>query len=211
MMTRHRLPMFALALLFTGLFTWASLDSQAASGKKRGSGSRAAVATAEPASSGTPAVGDQAPNVALTSTLGEPVDLSKTFAAGKTVLVVLRGYPGYQCGICSRVANGFIQAAPQFQTAGFQVVMVYPGAEAGLGEKADEFLDGKQLPEPITMVLDPDFQLVNAYGIRWDAPNETAYPSTFVVAEGGAIEWSKISKTHGGRASAKQVLKAIGG
>lgn len=168
------------------------------------------AATAPPAAGSEPAVGDQAPTLTLNSVAGEPIDLAETFASGRTVLVVLRGYPGYQCGICSRLANGFVQAAPQFAAAGVKVVMVYPGAGNGLGEKADEFLGGETLPEPLTMVLDPDFQLVNAYGIRWDAPNETAYPSTFVVAEGGQIEWAKISKTHGGRAGAKQVLDQIG-
>lgn len=199
----------SLVLLTT--FAWVAaiaLDASAASGsKKRGSGAKPAAASTTP---GQPAVGDDAPTVTLDGVGGEPVDLAKTFESGKTVLVVLRGYPGYQCGICSRIASGFIKAAPQFAEAGAQVVMVYPGAAAGLGEKADEFLGGKTLPEPLTMVLDPDYALVNAYGIRWDAPNETAYPSTFII-DSGTVAWAKISKTHGGRASAKQVLTALGG
>lgn len=204
MLTRQRPLMFTLAILFAT----AALNAQAASGTKKKPASRPEPSVA--ADTGQPAVGDQAPVVTLTSTLGEPVDLAKTFKSGKTVLVVLRGYPGYQCGICSRVASGFATAAPQFAEAGVQVVMVYPGAAAGLGAKADEFLDSKPLPAPLTMVLDPDFTLVNAYGLRWDAPGETAYPSTFIISD-GKVEWAKISKTHGGRGGATQVLKAIGG
>lgn len=206
-MTRQRPMMFTLAILLAATGT----DALGASGTKKQSRSKPQAAVVETsAASGQPAVGDQAPAVTLTSTLGEPVDLAKTFEDGKTVLVVLRGYPGYQCGICSRVTNGFIQAAPQLAEAGVQVVMVYPGAAAGLGEKADEFLDSKPLPAPLTMVLDPDYALVNAYGLRWDAPRETAYPSTFIITD-GKVEWAKISKSHGGRASAKQVLEALGG
>ena len=51
--------------------------------------------------------------------------------------------------------------------------------------------------------------MVNAYGLRWDAPNETAYPSTFIVHRDGLIRFAKVSRTHGGRASATEVLAAL--
>lgn len=198
MLTNSRLAMFALITLVA----LPAGDALAQSMKKRaGSGSKAMTAG--------PAVGSMAPAVKLPGLDGLPVDLGETFEAGDTVLVVLRGYPGYQCGICSRLATGFVGAAQQFADAGYRVVMVYPGPSAGLAGKAEEFLAGKTLPEPITMVLDPDYEFTNAYNLRWDAPNETAYPSTFVIAQGGEIEWAKVSKTHGGRAGAREVLKAI--
>ena len=45
----------------------------------------------------------------------------------------------------------------------------------------------------------------------WDAPRETAYPSTFVIDQGGVIRFAKVSKSHGGRAATGEVLKALGG
>jgi len=47
------------------------------------------------------------------------------------------------------------------------------------------------------------------YGLRWNAPNETAYPSTYVVDKQGKIVFAKTSKSHGGRASADEILKAL--
>lgn len=195
-MTQHPLSVFALA---AAVCLYAEKAS-AKSGKK--------PAAAAPVSS-TLAVGDQAPTVELNSLEGQPIDLATTFEAGDTVLVVLRGYPGYQCGICSRQATGYIAGAEKFTEAGYQIVMVYPGQTTDLSAKAEEFLDGKQLPAGVTMLLDPEYKLVDAYGLRWDAPNETAYPSTFVIKKGGEITWAKVSKGHGGRAGAKAVLKVV--
>lgn len=202
-LTTPRFVKFALAALVA--LSAAEVSAQSAK-KKGGSGSKAMMAG--------PAIGSMATGVQLPDLDGQLVDLGEVFEAGDTVLVVLRGYPGYQCGICSRQATGFLAAAERFAEAGVRVVMVYPGPSNGLGGaglagKAEEFLAGKTLPEPITMVLDPDYTFTNAYNLRWDAPNETAYPSAFVIAKGGKIEWAKISKTHGGRADARTVLKAL--
>ena len=198
MLTAARPAMFALA----ALVALPAADALAKSGTKPSGSSSKSMTPG-------PQIGSIAPAVQLPGLDGLPVDLGETYQAGDTVLVVLRGYPGYQCGICSRVAAGYLAAADQFAEAGYQVVMVYPGPSAGLAGKAEEFLAGKTLPESVTMLLDPDYAFTNAYNLRWDAPNETAYPSTFVIAKGGEIEWAKVSKTHGGRASAKSVLKAL--
>ena len=164
----------------------------------------AATASAEP-----PKVGDTAKDFALKSIAGETVKLSDLTAKGPVVLVVLRGYPGYQCPICSRQVGEIAQNAKKIEAAGANVLMVYPGPADGLAERASEFLDGKGLPEPLTLVTDPDYTFTNLYDLRWDAPKETAYPSTFVIDGDGKIVSATISKTHGGRAGAKEILKAL--
>ncbi|TWT99201.1 putative peroxiredoxin [Botrimarina colliarenosi] len=175
----------------------------------------AASAVAQTETATRPAVGDEAPTLSLVSTAGEPVDLAETFDEGKTVLVVLRGYPGYQCGICSKQATDFLRQSKKFADAEANVVMVYPGDAAGLDGHADEFLTGamkdmkrKKLPKGVTMLLDPNFDLVDAYGLRWDAPNETAYPATYIV-EDGKITFAEVSDGHGGRVNAKGALAAL--
>ncbi len=60
------------------------------------------------------------------------------------------------------------------------------------------------------MVIDRDYQVVNAYHLRWEAPNETAYPATFVIDPTGVIRYAKISQTHGDRAAVQEVLAALG-
>ena len=58
-------------------------------------------------------------------------------------------------------------------------------------------------------VPDPDYTFTNAYNLRWDAKRETAYPSTFVIAADGTIKYAVVSKEHGGRSKAADVLKAV--
>lgn len=203
MSTAQRLLMFT----FAASVGFATNGASAQSGSK--TKARGAESTAVLPYANTIGVGDMAPSVEVTDLEGQTFTLGDTFDAGRTVLVVLRGYPGYQCGICSRQASGYLGAAGKFAAAGLNVVMIYPGPAGDLDTRAEEFLDGRTLPSGVTMLIDPDYTLVDAYGLRWDAPNETAYPSTFVISKGGKVEWARISKTHGGRADAKSVLAAV--
>jgi peroxiredoxin len=125
------------------------------------------------------------------------------------VLIVLRGYPGYQCPVCNIQVGQFVANAKKFQSAKTNIVLVYPGPADGLKEHAAEFIRGKTLPENVYLTLDPDFDFTISYGLRWNAKNETAYPSTFVVDKAGKVKFARISMTHGDRASADEVLKAL--
>lgn len=156
-----------------------------------------------------PAVGAKAPNFALKTLGGQQVELDGLTAAGPVVLVVLRGFPGYQCPLCTRQVSEFAGAAAKFSAKGARVVFVYPGPAAELQKRAQEFLANKAWPEEFSLVLDPDYTFTQAYGLRWNAPKETAYPSTFVIERGGKVAWSKISKTHGGRTTAAEVLAKL--
>jgi peroxiredoxin len=158
----------------------------------------------------TPDVGAKAPDFTLSTPEGQPVRLSEQFAKGKVVLIVLRGYPGYQCPYCQRQAHDFQTNATRFAESGAQVVLVYPGPPANLGNHAKEF-QAKQgeLPANFHLVIDPDYKFTNQYGLRWDAPDETAYPSTFVIDRTGVIRYRKISNEHGGRTTAEDVLAAL--
>jgi peroxiredoxin len=92
-----------------------------------------------------------------------------------------------------------------------QVILVYPGPAEGLETRADEFVRGKTLPAHFDLLLDPDYTFTKAYGLRWDAPGETSYPSTFVLDRNRKVVFAKTSRTHGGRAEAAEVVKALRG
>jgi peroxiredoxin len=156
-----------------------------------------------------PQVGAVAPDFKLSTTDGAPVQLAKLTADGPVVLVVLRGFPGYQCPACNAQTGQLIAAADKFRAKNARIVLVYPGQSAGLGARAGEFLDGKTLPDNVRLVLDPDYTFTELYGLRWDAPRETAYPSTFVIDAGGIVRFAKISRTHGGRTTTDEILKAL--
>ena len=158
-----------------------------------------------------PKVGAEAKDFELPVLGGKTAKLSDLVKDGPVVLVVLRGNPGYQCPICSTQFAGFRKQADGFKAAGAKVVFVYPGPSDMLKDKAAEFVKGKDYPGHFVFLLDPDYAFTTAYGLRWDAKNETAYPSTFVIAKDRKVTFAKVSTTHGGRVSAADALKAVGG
>ena len=166
------------------------------------------AATAAPPES-APKVGERAKAFALKDLQGEPVTLEQATQEGPAVVLVLRGWPGYQCPLCTRQVGEFLGKAERFQEAGATVTLVYPGPAADLDEHAKEFVQGVKFPKNFRFAVDPDHAMVTDYGLRWDAPNETAYPSTFVIDQDGKIVFAKVSDSHGGRASAEEILKAL--
>ena len=156
-----------------------------------------------------PKVGGKAPEFSLKDPAGEPFALGEGLKSGPVVLVVLRGFPGYQCPLCTAQVGDLARQSEKFRAAGAKVVLVYPGPAENLKGRADEFLKGKALPEGMRLLLDPDYAFTNAYGLRWDAPNETAYPSSFVISGDGTIGYAKVSRSHGGRAKAADLLGAV--
>lgn len=155
----------------------------------------------------TPAVGAAAPDFTLSTPSGAAIKMSSQEHGKQMVLVVLRGFPGYQCPYCQKQVHDFVEHAADFAAKKATVLLVYPGPPADLDQHAKEFL-AKQtnLPSNVVLVTDPDYKVTNLYGLRWDAPHETAYPSTFVLDKNRTILFEKISHSHGDRISAKDVL-----
>lgn len=158
---------------------------------------------------GPPGVGDTVPDFELNTPTGQPVKLSTLTESGQVVLLVLRGWPGYQCSICTRQVRDYLSAAEDFRKAEARVVLVYPGPSEDLQAHAKEFQKPFEWPENFVYLYDPDYAMVNAYDLRWDAPRETAYPSTFVIDETLTIRFARVSDSHGGRTKAKDVLAKL--
>ena len=158
----------------------------------------------------TPDISQKAPAFTLSTPDGKPVALADFNKKGTVVLVVLRGYPGYQCPYCVRQVHDFIENADKFAAAGANVLIVYPGPSADLDVHAREALAKQNpLPSNIQLVIDPDYKFTNQYGLRWDAKGETAYPSTFLIDRKGVIFFRKISKEHGDRTKATDLLAEL--
>ena len=120
------------------------------------------IAFAEP-----PSIGDRAPDFTLSTPTGPRVQLSKLVGRSTVILVVLRGFPGYQCPYCQKQVHDFIEHSSGFAMKKAFVLLVYPGPSADLDQHAREFL-AKQanLPTNITLVADPDYVMTNRYGLR---------------------------------------------
>ncbi len=191
----------ALTLALLGGCTFAQTGAPAAP--------EAAAPEAAAPRNATPKVGDTAPDFTLDDLQGAKVTLSEMSAKGPVVLVMLRGFPGYQCPICTAQVGGLINKAKELEKAGANVLLVYPGPAAGLKERAAEFVAGKGMPANFTLALDPDFSFTNLYNLRWNAKNETAYPSTFVLDKARQVLFAKVSRTHGDRSTPTEILAAL--
>lgn len=156
-----------------------------------------------------PKVGEKAPDFTLKTLEDKDVKLGELTAKEKVVLVVLRGWPGYQCPLCTKQVRDFTDSAAEFAKGKARVLMVYPGPSDKLKAHAQEFLQNTEWPKDFVFVTDPDFTMVNAYGLRWDARAETAYPSTFVIDRQGVVRFAKISGGHGDRSKASSILDAV--
>ena len=159
----------------------------------------------------TPKVGDHARDFTLQSLDGATVRLSEEVARGPLVLVVLRGWPGYQCPFCTRQFGDYLANATKFEKSGARVLFVYPGPGDGLKAHAEAFTSSTAIPAAFRILLDPDYTFTQAYGLRWDAPKETAYPSTFVLDRNGTVTFAQTSRAHGDRVPTDVVLKALAG
>ncbi len=154
-------------------------------------------------------MGETAPDFELKNLKSENIKLSVLSDKGPVILVALRGFPGYQCPICTVQVGQLIAKAEQFAKANARVLLVYPGPSEGLKARADEFVRGKDIPANFHLVLDPDFKFTNRYGLRWKAAGETAYPSTFVLDTRRKVLFAKVSRSHGDRAKVDDVLAAL--
>jgi peroxiredoxin len=154
-------------------------------------------------------VGDKAADHELTDVDGKTVRLSDELKLGPVVVVVLRGWPGYQCPFCTAQFADLLAHAADFQAAHSEVLVVYPGPTDGLREHAAEFRKNRELPADFRLLVDPDYTFSSAHGLRWDAPGETVYPATFVLDQDGVVRFAKVSHEHGGRTSAKDILAAL--
>jgi peroxiredoxin Q/BCP len=157
----------------------------------------------------TPKVGDKASDFTLAALDGSQVKLSTELAHGPVVLVMLRGWPGYQCPFCTRQFGDFLGHAKDLEATGARVIFVYPGPADQVQQRATEFTANKDMPSNFRFLVDPDYVFTLAYGLRWDAPKETSYPSTFVIDKTSTVRFAQISKAHDGRAAAADVMKAL--
>jgi peroxiredoxin len=155
-----------------------------------------------------PAVGDIAKDFTLKTIDGKEVKLSELTKTGPVAVVVLRGWVTYQCPLCTKQVANFASHAQELEGANIRVVFVYPGPADVVGDKAKEFRP-KDFPASFQFVIDPDLKFVKDWNLHWDAPKETAYPSTFLVDQENKIKYAKVSKGHGNRAGAAEILAAV--
>jgi peroxiredoxin len=135
--------------------------------------------------------------------------LSDEYDQGAVVVVVLRGYPGYQCPVCRRQVGSLANRAKGLTGQAHRVILVYPGEGTELKRHSQQFMGSRSLPQPLVMVRDDEMKMVDSWGLRWNALKETAYPATYVIDRNGRIRWKKVSDSHAGRSTVEEILKEL--
>jgi peroxiredoxin len=137
------------------------------------------------------------------------IELQDQYKQGPVVVVVLRGFPGYQCPLCSQQFSTLVNRAKTLTGKVHKVILVYPGEKDQLTKYAKRFLGSRRLPEPLTLVADPGMEMVRQWGLRWDKPRETAYPATYLIKSNGRVAWRKVSDSHAGRSTVDEILREL--
>jgi peroxiredoxin len=156
-----------------------------------------------------PKIGDTIADFEFKTLENEKQTLAELTAKGPLVLVVLRGYPGYQCPVCTKQVADLRVKAKEFEELKANVLLVYPGSAEKLDERAKEFIKNSKLPKPLMLVTDPGYKFIEKLHLRWNAAGETAYPSTFILDRDRKVTYAKISKSHGDRAKTEAVLEVL--
>jgi peroxiredoxin Q/BCP len=104
-----------------------------------------------------PAVGDKVPDFSAKDVSGKDVGLAALNQGGNVVMIMLRGWPGYQCPMCSRQVGAFIAEAKKFKALNAKLLMIYPGPRKDLRDHAEEFVGRSRgdWPHGFTLVTDP--------------------------------------------------------
>jgi peroxiredoxin len=168
------------------------------------------LAVSLPSVATTPGVGQRAPEFNLSTVNGAPLSLRSLTSQGRVVVIFLRGYPGYQCPFSQQQFQNYQETAAQFAALGAQVVFIYPGAGGkSLADSAVQMIGDQPLPANIHVVLDPDYVFSTKFGLRWDAPNQTVYPSTFLIAQSGTVLFAHTGRTSSDLTSPSEALAVL--
>jgi peroxiredoxin len=168
------------------------------------------LAVSLPSAAATPGVGQRAPDFTLSTPTGEHLSLSSLTNKGNVVLILLRGYPGYQCPFSQLQFQNYQQAAANFAATGTQILFVYPGNDTkDLAADASQMTGRATLPANVHVVIDPNYVFSNQYGLRWNAPNQTVYPTTFVVDKAGMVFFMHTGHTSSDQTPVTDALAVI--
>ena len=137
------------------------------------------------------------------------ISLRDEYKQGGVVVIVLRGFPGYQCPLCTQQIGSLANRAKTLAKETHRVILVYPGEEPSLEQRAKQFMGSRRIPQPLVIVRDEGMEMVGQWGLRWNSGKETAYPATYVIDRNGRIRWKKVSRSHAGRSSVQDILKEL--
>ena len=137
---------------------------------------------------------------------GGLLDLSDYEGKKKVLLVILRGFAGSVCLICSSQTIALAEKVDEFKKRNTQVILVYPGEAQtvpGFLESVQELKKDFELPFPI--VLDVELLLVKKFKIK----GNLAKPTSIIIDEKGIVRYAYVGKNPADRPPVNLLLKKI--
>lgn len=145
------------------------------------------------------AVGTRAPAIVLDDHRGETFSLEEATKAGPVVVVFFRGE---WCPLCARQLIELRENQAALDATGATVVALHPDSP----ELTRAFAKDIEWPYPI--LIDADRSVIKSYGV-YDAENNTAWPTIYIVDAAGVIRYRGLSETKAERPTSKHVLAAL--
>ena len=144
----------------------------------------------------------------FTDSQGQPLAIRDFQGQKHVVLVFTRGFYGQLCPYCLTQTASLISNYDRFQSQDAEVLIVYPGDKAKVGEfvaaaKAESDFPNRDVPFPV--VLDEDFKAVDKLGIR----ATLASPSTFIIDKLGQVRFAYVGGADSDRPSIKALMAQL--
>jgi peroxiredoxin len=138
---------------------------------------------------------------------GSVLDVASAAAKERIALVVLRGFSGQVCVYCASQTAAIVDRIDEFSERGCRVVLVYPGP----AESVPVFIEavatlGREVPESLTVALDPDLAMVKTLAIE----GMLAQPTTLVVNNEAKVDWAYVGEDKQDRPSVDEILREAG-
>lgn len=137
---------------------------------------------------------------------GNQVALADYRDKKNVVLVITRGYPGYLCPYCMTQTSRLITNYDRFSALDAEVLVVFPGNHQDvqmLIHQSKSNAHSETVPFPI--LLDEEFQVVDAFGIR----GNLAKPATYIFDKQGGLVFAYVGETESDRPSIKALLEQL--
>ena len=142
----------------------------------------------------TPAVGAKAPDFTLQTPTGASVGLAKERAKGTTVLSCSAGFLDTSAHTAqSRCMILWSTARSSRRRRRMSCSFTQARQPIWISMPRNSWRSRPIFRRTLSWSLTRTIKMTNLYGLRWDAPHETAYPSTFILNASGTILFEKIS------------------
>lgn len=145
------------------------------------------------------AVGTVAPPIVLDDHQGRRFSLEEATKAAPVVVVFFRGE---WCPLCARQLMELAEHQQELDATGATVVALHPDS----AELSQALAEETKWPYPI--LIDADRSVIKSYGI-FDAENNTAWPTIYIVDQAGVLRYRGLSETKDERPTSKHVLAAL--